>query len=159
VDQWSGTFPDTDRLGIGGGTFVTNEPTIRLDGTIGVKAQPIAVFGRNVVNLHVPIVIPIDSGETITVKVSLRKDTTMPVGGRPALHLIAPGTVATLSEMSDAINTWEEVQVSRTAALRGFARCWITAGAQEQALTDNWRKPKVRGTRNVYIDGFSVERS
>jgi hypothetical protein len=160
VDQWPSTFPNITHFSVaGGGTFTMNEDTIRLDGTVGAKVQPLEVYGRACCNTHLPIHVPVNDGETLTAKISFQKDTTMPAGRRPALHVILPGTSESISEMSDAINSWEEVQVVGTAALKGFARVWATVGCNEQSLTVNWRHPKIRGTRNVYIDGFSVERS
>lgn len=160
VDQWPATFPDTDRLAVvGGGAFVMDEGTIVIDNTVALKIQPLAVFGRNCCNRHVPIKIPVEASDVLTVKLSLRKDTTMPVGRRPAVHLIAPGAAEVLSEMTDAIDTWEELTVSRTAAIKGFAEFWITAGCNEQALVDDWRKPAVRGTRNVYADKLVIEKA
>jgi hypothetical protein len=160
VDQWPVVFPNNDRLAIvGGGAFVLDEGTVVIDNTVALKIQPLATFGRNCVNRHVPIKIPVEASDVLTVKLSLRKDTTMPAGRRPAIHLRAPGAAETVSEMTDAINTWEELTVSRTAVIKGFAEFWITAGCNEQALVDDWLKPAVRGTRNVYADKLVVEKT
>jgi hypothetical protein len=122
VDQWDTLFPNCDRVALtSGGVQVRKtpdaDPNGYYDGTYQRTFYPLMGGVRIRLNA-VPIRIPVTEGQTISVKLSFKKDISQPAHKRPGVHLVGCG----LDEediMSDVIDTWEEVEVGGVAQWTG----------------------------------------
>lgn len=141
ADQWSTEFPDTDRLGIvtGGGeihkTHETNEAAGYIDGTYQRKFLPFTGIIRSHMTRRVPIVIPVTTGQTVTAKLSFKKNITQVEGHRPKLHLQGCGIVDE-DIMNNTLATWDELEVSGAATFDGVMLLWVSCyGVQDTHTT------------------------
>jgi hypothetical protein len=158
VNQWSTVFGSaTKALIIGTRGQITNEATTIIDGTYALKMQPYSCVNQSAVLHARPIQIPVNEGQTVTVKISLRKNVSKATGRRPTAYLFGLG-IDDEAEMADVNNTWNEVAVSGTAGVTGFVDFWVSAGFNDYdpAGGDNFYTPKTLGTVTVYADGLSV---
>jgi hypothetical protein len=185
VDQWDTEFPNTTRLGIviGGGeihkTHQTNESDGYIDGTYQRKFLPFTGIIRSHMTRRVPIIIPVTSGQTVTAKLSFKKNITQVEGRRPKLHLEGCGIIDE-DTMNDATATWDELEVSGAATYDGVMLLWISCygvhdiystaapPVRTQVADYNWAYPIDPGGTGLgigtpdnlilFCDGLSVER-
>ena len=163
TDQWQVDYPSITRLAlIHGGAEVRTEGTVVIDSTLPMK---ILVFQPNVaclVNELAPVKIPVSSGQTATVKLSLRKTADGEVA-LPNIRLVGPG-FDDISYMTAALlDTWEELTVSGLATRDGLAQFYINAGSGiPKALTGDAPPDIIGGDVDtgfsviVYTDGLKV---
>jgi hypothetical protein len=132
TDLWSTRYPGVTRYArVGGGGEIHNESTNVIDRRFAIKLLPFTAAFDACGTQAVPLMIPVSTGVPITVKLSFKKNISMPVNRRPKLWMNGPG-IYTMVEMSDATNSWEEVTVSGTPTDDGMARVWVTAGINEK---------------------------
>jgi hypothetical protein len=159
VDQWPIEYPNTKTVAVvGGGGEVHSEPTILVDGTLGMKMLPYAVHAPNPGNRARPIRIPLLEAEGITLKVSLRKNTSLPAGKRPAFYARGCGFDSVI-EMTDVNNIWEELTITGTAQYEDTLEVWVEGGWNLYAGTsDDFWEPTALGTVLSYADKFVCTR-
>ena len=157
VDQWPIEYPGITHFAVvGGGGEVYNESTTVIDSTLGMKMCPWSVITPCPGNKVAPMRIPVTKGKIIDVGVSLRKNVTMPEGLRPAMVVRGLG-IDERVEMSDAIDTWEEVSLKKAVAESGFLKMWIEGGANHHAgAIDNQFQPLALGNVISYADAFTL---
>ena len=160
VDQWPIEYPNTKTVAVvGGGGEVHSEPTILVDGTLGMKMLPYAVQAPNPGNRARPIRIPLLEAEGITLKVSLRKNTSLPAGKRPAFYARGCGFDSVI-EMTDVNNIWEELTITGTAQYEDTLEVWVEGGWNLYAGTsDDFWEPTALGTVLSYADKFVCTRT
>ena len=160
VDQWPVEYSGITHLAIvGGGGEVMNEGTEVVDETFAMKMLPYARHVQCAGSKAVPMEFPVTDGITATVKISFKKNISLVAGTRPTLHILGSGINDSI-EMSDAIDTWEEVEVSGTAAEDGIVKVWVTPGHNTYGgSTDNYFYPSALGTVVVYADKLIVSLS
>lgn len=160
ADQWPITYPNVTRLGVvAGGSEIRKEITTVIDNTFALKILPYSPVERAHVTRPVPVLIPADAGQTVTVKLSLRKDQSQAAGRRPMIHLYGLG-IDDAAEMTDAVGTWEELTVSGTTTIDGVVRFWVSAMNEHDGTIafnpDSYNSPHVLGWLNVYADGIDI---
>jgi len=180
VDQWSTVFPNTNILGIVGGssqihkTHQTNEASGYIDGTFQRKLLPFMGLTRTHITEACPIRIPVASGQTVTAKLSFKKNVSQISSDLPKLHLFGCG-ISTEDTMQNVQNTWDELVVSGVAQNNGVVELWVSChGIQDYQesnpartpTTDiNWAYPidpggvsASTGTYNLilYCDGLDI---
>lgn len=160
VDQWPISYPDVDRLGVvTGGAEIRKETITVIDNTFALKILPFSCVDRAWVTRKVPIKIPVSAGQTVTVKLSLRKNQSQATGRRPMIHLYGLG-IDTYSEMSDVISSWEELTVSGTASIDGIVEFYVSAMNEYNGTIaynpDNFYSPQPLEWLVIYADGLLV---
>jgi hypothetical protein len=164
TDLFQVLYPGVTRWGLvgGGGSEMMNEPTTIIDGTLAMKFVPYNCAVRSVFNKWRSIKFSVVSGQTVTVKVSLRKHLTQAAGRRPRVHLEGCG-INTYSEMTDVNDAWEEQTVTGVATHRGDVRLWFSGISEWAAASgtvsdpyDPAYSPATLGTYYFYADGFTV---
>jgi len=158
VNQWSTLFGTASRVIISGGRGeVHQEASTIIDNSFAIKLIPFSCVAEFSGTHYHPLEIPVDSGQTITVKLSLQKNTSLPTGRRPAIHLFGLG-IDEESEMSNVNNSWEELTVSGTASVSGFVRFWVSGGynTHDSSSLDNFLRSDPLGTVFAYADGLDV---
>jgi len=183
ADQWSTLYPNTTVMGIVGGRseiHKTNEVTEvagYIDGSYQRKLLPFMGLSRIHITKTCPVRIPILSGQTVTAKLSLKKNINQDAVYLPMLHLFGCG-ITDESAMTDVVDTWDEVTVSGTAMVDGVVEFWISCwGVQDFQTIAPARTPTndynyaypidpggvsaSTGAHNLilYADGLSVERT
>lgn len=176
TDKWPTDFPNTTAMGYatGGAQIHIVDPSKEsagyIDGTY--RRKILAFLGTNRMNFtrRIPTPILVESGETITVKLSFKKNISQNAGDRPRVHLEGCG-IYEYTEMSDAVNTWEEVTVSGTATMSGTVLFYISGRGvpysggvpTRPVVTDyHWSYPYEQGDSHnliLYADGYSLTRS
>ena len=126
---------------------------------------------------QVPIIIPVESGQTVTAQLSYKKNISQVEGRRPKLHLEGCG-VADTDTMNDTTATWDELEVSGAATYDGIMRLWVScygvqdfhAVAPARTPTDdfNWAYPIDPGGTGIgpgtldnlilFCDGLEITR-
>jgi hypothetical protein len=159
-DQFPITYPDVSRLGIcHAGCEVRDEINTIIDDTFSIKVIPCHCKVRNHATKLVPVRIPADVGKVITVTLSARKTQSQAAGDRPQIHLRGPGFEDN-AEMSDVMDTWDELEVSGTMGTTGVAEFWVSVkndyDPRSADIPDNWYSPKDYEWQEVFFDGFSV---
>lgn len=139
-----------------GGMVIRGEYATVVDNTVNMKVQPGNATEYNYVKIGQ---VYARSGDTVTVKLSLRKDESQGANYRPRLALDGSGfdREVDYDTMSDAINTWEEQQVSGVATYSGSVEIYVAvknnlSGAD--AHTPVWPP-----TLEIYADGLSITSS
>jgi hypothetical protein len=162
VDQWPNRYPGVTRYAyVNGGGEIRNESTEIIDGSFGAKLLPFSPAGACWVNDMHPIKIPVNSGETITAKLSFKRnangDHTL-----PGLKLNGCGIFdEEYLTGSEAFGDWHEIIVSGSAVYDGTAELFISAGTNKrgQTLTKYWQYTfyaPVEPTPPDWDDMFSV---
>jgi hypothetical protein len=162
VDRFPTVYPNVTRLGVVvGGCELRDEATVVLDNTLGLLIHPFNAAERSHVTKAHPIRIPVTSGQTVTVKVSLRKNQTqgLAAGRKPRAHLFGCG-IDTYSEMTNMLNTWEEQTLTGVADSTGTVNLWFSVmneinEAASESPTAGF-SPYDLGWLKVYVDGLSV---
>lgn len=159
VDQWPSTFSGVTRLGIvAGGAELRNEGTTVIDSSLALAILPLNCIQRCHVTKLVPIRIPVEDGDDIEVRVSLRKTQSQADGRRPTVHMFGCG-IDEESEMSNVNNSWEEQVLSGTADCTGVVEVWFSVFNEADTTVyqpDSWNSPKALGWLTVYVDGISA---
>jgi len=160
TNYWSNMYPLTDRVGIiAGGSeihkvYQTSEPNGYIDGSFARKLLPFAPTQRLHLTKGYPVFIPTNSGQTVTIKLSFKKNISQSEYRRPRLHLFGCG-IDSEATMSDAINTWEELTVSGTATCKGLVELWISCWAvNDYYLTTS---PPTRATQHYYAWAYPID--
>lgn len=154
-----------DSIGLingGGFVMVSEHPTTpRTDSNISLRALPFSAMGETQVNRSFPITAYAESGQTVELSVYAIKNVTQLAGSRPKMHVLGNGVFETV-EMSDAIDTWEELTISYTAQFDGTFDVWFTCCNNlkyaKTATTDDAEsgEPDDIGTVDVYFDEYSA---
>lgn len=129
ADQWVLDYPGGVRhiARIGGGSEMIDEPTMKLDGTFCRQLLPFNPMAQMHANEHYPISIPVVSGQTVTVKLSMRK-TKDGLMGLPGIRLEGPGIISESWMSAGLLDTWEELTVSGVAASDGTCYFIVLGG-------------------------------
>lgn len=154
-------------LGHSGGEM-HDEQSIVLDGTFKQRLLPFNGGIPYTANLHNPIGVPLASGETVTVKLSLRK-TKDGVLGLPGIRIDGPGFTDEAYMTPALLDTWEELEVSGTADTAGMAYLYVIGGTNNSYNNSShnadpaFGPPPVTGGDwmtmfdcIVYADGLSI---
>lgn len=163
VEQWPIDYPNIDRLAfIHGGSEVREEKTMVIDNTLPMKIMVFQPLEQCRVNHVAPIKVPVSSGNTATVKLSMRK-TADGLGALPGIRIVGPGFDDVAYMTPALLNTWEELTVSGVATRDGLAKLYIYAGSGiPKAGTGNTPPDIVGGDVDtgfssvVYTDGLKV---
>lgn len=129
VDQWPLQYPGVTQMALcGAGCELRNEATVILDGSFGMKMTPWAARAPGAGSWVAPYKIPVQAGDTITVKISLRKTVSQPAAKkRPRAYLRGCG-VFDEQVMPDTNDTWEELTLTGVAATKGMVDFWVEPG-------------------------------
>jgi hypothetical protein len=129
VDQWPNRYPNVTRLAfVTGGSEVRDELTELIDGSFGAKLLPFSPSNPNWINNLAPVKIPVSSGETVTAKLSFKRNA-YGDHDQPGLKLNGCGIFEEeYLTASDPLNTWTEVTISGTATYEGTVELFISAG-------------------------------
>ena len=161
VDVWA-TNKNVAHFAItGGGGTVQDEAVEIIDNTFAVKMHPFTEAARNSGTQAQPLLLPVNAGQTITVKLSIKKNKAVAVGKRPAIFLQGLGIIDE-AESSAIVNAWEELTVTGTAVTKGMVKFWVSQGANEydaEGATTATLFPKSPDNITVYADGLVVTRS
>ena len=183
---WDTDYPNTSVIAFvaGGGEIHKTHPTLEsdgyIDGTYQRKFMPFLATTRCHMTLKSPIRIPVTSGQTVTVKLSLKKNISQEEADRPQIHLDGCGIFET-ETMSDAVDTWEELTIQATPLYNGVLNFWVSCrGVQDYHTYDsppsrdykyhfNYAYPIEPGGTGtgvgtpqnliLYADGLSIEHS
>jgi len=112
----------------GGGEIIKASGTY-IDGTINRRLRPFFPVHRQHITKANPIKLALQSGEIITVSLSLKKNISQETYRLPKIHLFGCGISASAT-MSNVIATWEELTVSGTAQFSGIVDFWISCFAE-----------------------------
>jgi hypothetical protein len=160
TDYWSSMYPLTDRVGIiAGGSeihkvYLANEPAGYIDGTFARKLLPFNPTSRLHLTKAYPVYIPVSTGQTLTVKISLKKNISQSEYRRPMVHLFGCG-IDSESKMSDAVGSWEQLTVSGTATCGGLVEFWISCwGVNDYYVPAS---PPTRATANYYAWAYPID--
>lgn len=155
VDQWPSTYAGITRMAlVGGGGEVWNEPSVQVDGTLGIKMTPYTDKCMNAGTAAVPIKIPILSGQDLTVTVQMRKTHSMPYEKfRPLARAFGCGIDDT-DIMPDTNDTWETLTLTGTATSDGLVRVWFESGVNARKVVSNNWTPEDTWHITVYVDAF-----
>ena len=159
-DQWAATYPNVTRLGIvAGGGEIRNETTVVIDSSLALALLPFSPVVRADITGKIPMYIPVNAGQTITIKCSLRKTQFQATGRRPMIHMFGAG-IDTYSEMTDINNIWEEQTITGVATITDSVKVWISCINEHDGACvyqpDCMHSPHVLGWLTVYADKFSV---
>lgn len=153
VDQWPIEFPDVDYMAyFGGGGECRNEDTVVIDGSYGMKFTPWYYQASGAGSYAAPYKIPVQSGQTLTVKISLRKTRSQAVQKKRPKALIQGCGIFDEVSMPDTNDTWEELTLSGTADKTGMVYFWVEPGFgfyDGLSLRDRWYQ-------TVYADKLVV---
>lgn len=129
TDQWPIQYPGVTHMAIfGGGGEMRNEGTTIIDGSFAVKMTPYLSSMPGAGSFAVPFRIPVKDGDTVTVKISMRKDKSQPVEKkRPRAFLLGCG-ILDEEVMPDTNDTWEELTLTGTASWDGLVDFWVEPG-------------------------------
>jgi len=183
ADQWSTLYPNTDVMGIVAGrseihkTNATTEATGYIDGTFQRKLLPFMGLSRIHITRKRPILIPVTAGQTVTAKLSFKKNIPQVTENLPMLHLYGCG-INDEVRMADVIDTWDEVTTTGVALVDGVVELWVSCwGVQDFQTIAPARGPNsdynyaypidpggisaATGVHNLilYADGLSIEKS
>jgi len=128
ADQWAADYPGVTQLLLGKvGGEERDEATVKIDGTFARKLLPFNSHEEMILNSAVPIRIPVASGQTITVKMSMRKtkDGSFEL---PGILLEGPGIVTEARMTAGLLNTWEQLTVTGTADAEGLCYLFVSGG-------------------------------
>lgn len=154
ADQWAATYPGVTHMAIfGGGGEWRNESAVVVDGSYAAKITPWNPWAANCGSFYVPYRIPVRSGDTLTVKIKLRKTFSQPDElKRPTAFLSGCGIYAEAT-MSDVNDVWNEVTLSGVSNANGLVDFWVSPGWGASyngvLVRDPWYQ-------TVYADGISV---
>jgi hypothetical protein len=159
IDQFAIEYPNKVCAVVGGGGELCAENAIIIDGSLGMKMLPYAVHCPHSGNKANAIRIPLLPGEAVTLKVSLRKNYSLPEGKRPTFNARGCG-IDSCVEMTDGINTWEELTITGTAQYEDTLEAWVTGGWNlYNGTTDNFWTPMALGTIVSYADKFVCQKT
>lgn len=129
ADQWVLDYPGGVRqiARVCGGSEMIDEPTVKLDGTFCRQLLPFHPTEQMQANEHYPIPIPVVAGQTVTVKLSMRK-TKDGLMGLPGIRLEGPGILSEDEMSAGLLDTWEELTVSGVAASDGTCYLIVLGG-------------------------------
>jgi hypothetical protein len=133
----------------------------REDSNIKMKITPFGTVYDTKVNLSVPFLAYAAANQTVSASVYVRKNVSQTECPRPKLHVWGNG-VYKVTEMSDAIDSWEQLSISYTAQFDGAVMAWITCSNNlkygKDSLTGDAElgEPDVAGTVVVYADELSI---
>ena len=145
----------------GGGGTVEDETVEVIDNTFAVKMHPFTEVVRNSGTGGQPLLLPVNAGQTITVKLSIKKNKAVAVGKRPAIFLQGLGIIDE-AEASATIDAWEELTVTGTAVVQGMVKFWVSQGANEYSAAGAPSAtlfPKSLNNITVYADKLVITRS
>lgn len=129
VDQWPNRYPGVTRYAyVANGSEIRNEETEILDGTFKAKLLPFSPALACWMNDIEPIRIPVSTGETVTAKLSFKRNAN---GSNelPGIRLRGCGIdTETYLTGSEALGSWHELEVSGTAVWGGVVDLLISAG-------------------------------
>ena len=133
VDQWPNRYPGVTRYAyVSGGGEIRDESTEILDGSFASKLLPFSPAGPCWVNETFPIKIPVNSGETVTAKLSFKRNAN---GDHdlPGLKLNGCGIFdETYLTGSEAFGDWHELTVTGTAVYAGTVNLLVSAGTNNR---------------------------
>lgn len=148
VDQWPNRYPGVTRLAfVSGGGEIRNEGTEIIDGTFAAKLLPFSPAFHCWVNEMVPVQIPVQSGQTVTAKLSFKRN----ANGQSYLPGLKLNGCGILDEEyltgAESFGDWHELTVSGTATYDGVVELYISAGSNirgqtiERYYQDTFYKP------------------
>ena len=146
-----------DHWGFGpGGMSFERETVIVVDNTLNLKMTPYAADSFRYFKIGQ---IHVNSGQTLTVNVQIRKDEAQAVARTPRLALKGCGfnVVDNFDAMSDVNNTWETQTVTGTANAKGIVHIYI--GVMGELSGANYLAPVDPPTLDVYVDGVSYTKN
>ena len=159
IDQFAIEYPSGRVAVVGGGGELYPESSVIIDGSFAVKMFPYAVHGPHSGTQALPLRIPLLKGEEVTLKMSLRKNYSLPTGKRPTFNARGCGIDSSV-EMTDVIDSWEELTITGTALYEDTLEVWVTGGWNLYAGTsDDYWEPMALGTIVSYADKFSCART
>lgn len=175
TDQWAIDYPNTTLVGIiTGGAEIHKvdqalEPSGYIDGTFNSKFLMFSPTVRYNLTHFFPIKVPVTAGDTLTIKLSLKKTKSQDEYSRPAIHLEGCG-IFEESIMSDVNNTWEELTVTGTALYSGVVEFFLSGRGIPQTTgpwagtNDDTRwaipyDPYGGNNQTIYADGLRITRS
>jgi hypothetical protein len=129
VDQWPNRYPNVTRYAfVAGGSEIRDEETEILDGSFKAKLLPFSPAVPNWMNDVNPIRIPASAGETVTAKLSFKRN----ANGQQELPGLKLEGCGILDEAyltgSEAFGDWHEIEVSGTMVWDGVIELFISAG-------------------------------
>lgn len=138
-NQFAKDFPNRDRAAyVHQGTVIDNIPasdTHYIDGTFARRFSLLMGTQRDELTVICPTMIPAEAGDTITAKLSLKKNVSISLANdRPKLHLVGCGIISE-AVMSDVVDSYEEVSVSGTALYAGMMELTLSARGKVYALS------------------------
>lgn len=168
VDQWALDYSTARHIAmtVGGGEM-TDEPSVVIDGTFCRRLCPLHCVEPMWANAHEPIPIPVAAGQTVTVKLSMRKTNDGQIAV-PGIRLEGPGIFDEAYMTRGLINTWEELTVSGTAVCAGTCYLLVSGGTNNAStmssgsqdpllgpppIVTNWRD---MFSCTVYADGLKI---
>ena len=140
TDVWSQRYPSEVAVVSGGGE-VHKETVNILDGTFARKILPFSTITQCLATYNVPIQIPVFAGQTVTVKLSLKRNTSGTFSshdGRkasiiePGIHLEGLGILS--NTYASLYDTWEELEVSGTSQEDGIILFYVSGGVNAHTL-------------------------
>jgi len=183
ADQWATLYPNTNIMGIVAGrseihkTNATTEAAGYIDGTFQRKLLPFMGVSRIHITRKRPILIPVTAGQTVTAKLSFKKNIAQVTENLPMLHLYGCG-INDEARMTDVVAAWDEVTTTGVALVDGVVELWVScwgvqdfqtiAPARTPANDYNYAYPidpggvsAATGVPNLilYADGLSVTKS
>lgn len=158
VDQWPIEYPNCTSVAVVGGMGeVRDEQSVVIDGSLAMKMVPYSPLMPMLANHVCPIKVPVIEGEGFVVKTSLRKNISLPEGYRPAVVIHGAGYYQRI-EMSDSVDTWEEMTFSGTAQYEDIVEVEYEGGINTRDGTIDCLHPSNLGTVISYADKFSLSR-
>jgi len=159
ADQWSTLYPNTDSVAFihGGGEMhkvSSGEAAGYQDGTYARKFLPFNPGMRTYATYARPLLIPLTSGEQITVTLDFKKNLAVQSDFRlPKLHMEGCG-ISTLDTMQDIQNTWDTLTVTGTASYTDVVRvtvsCWAMVDDSYILSADNPTRQATTSTVGAY---------
>lgn len=129
IDQWPLTYPGVTHMAIsGGGAEMRNESTVVIDGSYGMKFTPYNARCPNAGSFSVPYKIPVSTGQTLTVKISLRKTASQPLAKKRPRAVLCGCGILDEQAMPDINDTWSELTLSGVASTNGLVDFWVEPG-------------------------------
>ena len=142
-----------------GGMYFSRDTSVFYDNTLNLKIIPEAAIRYYQYELGT---ISVNSGQTLTVNLYLRKNETQANGFRPRLSLEGCGfdSYTDYDEMSDVNATWEKVTVTGVANAKGIVHVYVDvrnnlAPGGVYLNVDPVHPPTV----TIYADGISFTKS
>ena len=172
TDIFPTTYPGVTHLAIvHGGGEIRNQSTYTIDETLPMLILPFHTVNPCWATYVAPVKIPVAKDETLTVKLSLRKnkdnDRVL-----PSILLRGPGFFDEDFMSVGVVDSWEELTVSGMAVEDGVAEFWVSGGTNN--VTSRWadrfkgNNPPSLGAGEmsdvafdvkVYTDGLDITKS